>query len=137
MLLYVIGGRHVYEKNNKKQTKQNKKKRKKKKKKKKKKMLWLLFYLLFNPFNPEFPRRTLSSLNSAMSTDANGGFKLTSKQELQTIAVCEPSHLDLHFLPRYLSWSAGLKGLIILFSNLKGENLCHVLNGKTTVNTLT
>ena len=28
----------------------------------------------------------------------------------------EPSHLDLHCLHKYLFWSAGLKGLMLLLS---------------------
>ena len=30
----------------------------------------------------------------------------------------EPSHLDLHYLQRYLIWSAGLKGKMSLFTFL-------------------
>ena len=40
---------------------------------------------LFHSFIPETLKCTLSSLNLDMSTDANRGFRLKSKPELQTV----------------------------------------------------
>ena len=68
---------------------------------------------------PEFLKWTVPSLNLDMPTDANRGFQCKIKNKMANsvdpdeTAHYEPSHLDLHYLQRYLCWSVGMKGLNI------------------------
>ena len=63
-----------------------------------------------------FLKWTLPSLNLDISTESKRGFNLKSKNrmansvDLDVTARHEPSHLDQHYLHKYLFWSTGLKG---------------------------
>ena len=53
---------------------------------------------------------------------------MANSVESDEMAHNEPSHLDLHCLPKYLLWSAGMKGLNIQIppyhANIKNHNKC-------------
>ena len=74
-------------------------------------------WLLVNPFISEDSEVDTLIVNLNMFTDAKGGFSLKSKNGMvnsvdpDETARYEPSHLDLHCLHMYLSWSDGLEEL--------------------------
>ena len=65
-------------------------------------------------FFPEFLKWTHPVLNLDLSTGANRGFNLQSKQndsaDSDETARDEPSHLNQHYLHRYWFLFAGIKG---------------------------